>query len=75
MSSSPECNTANLRNECFSLFMQQLSSFYKARTDTLPGGAKQWKIFGTTIVTFEMEVANFENDIVSENGHGIKIPS
>ena len=26
---SPDCNTSELRNECFSLFM--LSSFYKAR--------------------------------------------
>ena len=32
---SPDCNTAELRNECFSLFM--LSSFYKARANTLPG--------------------------------------
>ena len=55
----PECNAAELCNECFSLFM--LSSFYNARTDTLPREAKQWKIFGT-IVTFEIEVANFEND-------------
>ena len=38
---SPDCNTAELCNECFSLFM--LSSFYKARANTLPGGAKQWK--------------------------------
>ena len=28
-----------------SLFM--LASLYKARADTLPGEAKQWKIFGT----------------------------
>ena len=43
-----------------------LSSFFKARADTLPGGAKQWKNFGTSIVTFETDVANFENDIASE---------
>ena len=42
---SPDCNTAELCNECFSLFM--LSSFLKARADTLPEEAKQWKIFGT----------------------------
>ena len=66
----PECNTAKLCNECFPLFT--LSSFYKARTDTLPGEAKQWNIFRTTIVTFGIEVANFENYIASENGHRIK---
>ena len=38
-------------------------------------GAKQWTILGTTIVTFQMEVANSENDIVSGNGHRIKTPS
>ena len=43
-----------------------LSSFFKARADTLPGEAKQWRIFGTSVVTFETEVANFENDIASE---------
>ena len=41
----PDCNAAKLHNECFSLFM--LASLYKARADTLPGGAKQWKILGT----------------------------
>ena len=64
LSSSPECNPAKLRKECHSSFM--LSSFYKSRIDTLPGGAKQWEILGTTIVTFEMEVIYFENDIASE---------
>ena len=43
-----------------------LSSFLKANADTLSGEAKQWNIFGTSIVTFETEVANFENDIASE---------
>ena len=66
---SPDCITAELRNECFSLFM--LFSFYKARANTLPGGAKQWKFLVhvhvcKSIVTFETEVANFENDIASE---------
>ena len=41
----PDSNPAKLRNECFSLFM--LALLYKARADTLPGEAKQWKIFGT----------------------------
>ena len=41
----PDYNAAKLRNECFSLFM--LAPLYKARADTLPGEAKQWKIVGT----------------------------
>ena len=41
----PDCNAAKLHNECFSLFM--LASLYKARADTFPREAKQWKIFGT----------------------------
>ena len=40
----PDFNAAKLCNECFSLFM--LASLYKTRADTLPGEAKQWKIFG-----------------------------
>ena len=43
-----------------------LSSFFKARAHTLPREAKQWQIFGTSIVTIETEVANIENDIASE---------
>ena len=73
LSSSPDCNTAKLRNECFSLFM--LSSFFKARADTLPGEAKQWKMFGYVIVTFETEVANFEITLPQKHGHRIKTPS
>ena len=45
------------------------SSFFKARADTLPGKAKQWQIFGTSIVTFETDmtdVAKIEKDIASE---------
>ena len=33
------------------------------------------EIFGTSIVTFETEVANFENYIASENGHRMQTPS
>ena len=61
---SPDCNTAKLRNECFPLFM--LSLFFKARADTLPGEAKQWEKNCESRLTFETEVANFENDIASE---------
>ena len=32
---SPDCNTAELRNECFSLFVLPLS--YIARANSLPG--------------------------------------
>ena len=42
-----------------------LSSFYKARASTLPGGAKQMDIFGMSVVTLETEVANFKKDIAS----------
>ena len=40
---SPDCNAAKLRIEWFSLFM--LSTFLKAKADTLPGGAKQMENF------------------------------
>ena len=43
-----------------------LSSFFKARADSLPGEAKQWKIYGTSIETFETEVSNSENDIAQQ---------
>ena len=40
------------------------------------GEAKKWEIFGTSIVTVETEVANFENDIASEKRpYRIKTPS
>ena len=51
-----------------------LSSFFKARADSLPGEAKQWKIYGTSIETFETEVSNSENDIAQQYGHRIKTP-
>ena len=68
---SPDCNAAELRNECVSLFM--LSSFYKARANTYTRRSQTMEIFG---MTFETEVANFENDIASlKNGHRIQTPS
>ena len=69
----PDSNTAKLRNECFSLFM--LASLYKARADTLPGEAKQWTIFGTQIVTFEIEEQILKMTLPHKNGHRIKMPS
>ena len=60
-----DCKTAKLRNEGFSLFM--LSSFFKTRADKVfTRGSQTMDICGTSIVTFETEVANFENDIASE---------
>ena len=69
----PDCNAAKLRNECFSLFM--LAPLYKARADTLPGEAKQWKICGTSIVTFEIEGQILKMTLPQKNGHRIKTPS
>ena len=43
-----------------------LAPLYKARADTLTVEATPWKIFGTSIVTFETEVVNLKNDIPSE---------
>ena len=52
---SQDCNTAELHDECFSLFT--LSSFFKARSDTLPEEAKQW----------QYELLNFGDDVRSES--------
>ena len=43
-----------------------LSSFFKARADNLPRGSQTMENFRYVIVTFETEVAKFENDIASE---------
>ena len=40
---SPDCNTAKLHNECLENSLFMLSPFFKARADTLPGEANQWK--------------------------------
>ena len=69
----PESNAVKLRNECFSLFM--LALLYKARANTLPGEANQWKIFGTEIVTFEIEGQIFKITLPQKNSHRIKTPS
>ena len=45
------------------LIIHAVFVFHLASADTLPGEAKQWKIFGSQLVTLETEVANFENDI------------
>ena len=60
-------------NVCFSLFM--LALLYKAKADTLPGEAKQWKIFGTWIVTFEIEGQILKMTLPQKNGHRIKTAS
>ena len=41
-----------------------LSSFFKARADQYPGEPNNGNL-GTSIVTFETEVVNLENDIAS----------
>ena len=58
---SPGCNTAELRNEFIhAVFVLQGKIKHFTR------GSHTMDIFGTSIVTFEKEVANFENDIASE---------
>ena len=52
-----------------------LAPLYKARADTLPGEAKQWKICGTSVVTFEIEGQKKEKTLPQKNGHRIKTPS
>ena len=69
----PDCNTAKLHNDCFSLFM--LSSFFKARADTLTGEAKQWKIFGTSLWLLRQKWQILKMPLPQKNGHRIKTPS
>ena len=69
----PDCKAAKLRNECFSLFT--LALLYKARADTLPGEAKQLNIFGTLIVTFEIEGQILKITLPQKSGHRIKTSS
>ena len=55
-----------------------MSSFFKARADTLPclpGEAKQWEIVGTSIMTFETELQILKMTLPQKNGHRIKTPS
>ena len=52
-----------------------LSSFFKARADPLPGEAKQWKIFGTSIWAFETEGQILKMTLPQKNGHRIKTPA
>ena len=52
-----------------------LSSFFKARADTLPGEAKQWKIFGTSLRLLRPKWQIFLMTLPQKNGHGIKSPS
>ena len=43
-----------------------LSSFLQSKSKHFTRGSHRMTIFGTSIVTLETEVANFENDIASE---------
>ena len=70
---SPDCDTAELRYECFSLFM--LSSFYKARTDTLPGGAKQWKFSVRQLWLLRQKWQILKMTLPQKSGHRIQTPS
>ena len=66
---SPDCNTAEVRNECFP-FILMLSSFLKAIADTLPGGTKQWKIIGLLRQKWQI----LKITLPQKNGHRIKTP-
>ena len=70
---SPGCNTAKLRNEWFSLFI--LSSFFKARADTLPGGSKQWKFSVRQLWLLRQKWQILQMTLPHKNGHRIKTPS
>ena len=69
---SPDCNTPKLRNECFSLFM--LSSFFKARADALPRGAKQWKFSVRQLWLLRQKWQILKMTLPQKNGHRIKTP-
>ena len=69
---SPDCNTAELRNECFSLFMP--SSFYNARANTLPGGAKQWKFSVHQLWLLRQKWQIWKITLPQKNGHRIQTP-
>ena len=60
---SPDCDTAELRNECFVLFM--LSRFSKQEQTLYPGKPNNGEFLDVN-VTFETEVAHFQDGIASE---------
>ena len=70
---SPDCNTAELCNECFSLFM--LSSFYKERANALPGGAKQWKFSVRQLWLLRQKWQILKMTLPQKNSHRIQTPS
>ena len=70
---SQDCNTAELYNECFSLFM--LSSFYKARANTLSGGAKQWKFSVHQLWLLRQKWQILKMTLPQENSHRTQMPS
>ena len=69
----PDCNTAELHNECFSLFM--LSSFYKARANTLPGGGKQCKFLVRQLWLLRQKWQIWKMTLPQKNCHRIQTPS
>ena len=69
---SPDCNTAELNASLYSCCLR----FSKQEQTLYPGKPNNGKNFGDVNVTFEIEVANFENDIASEKRpYRIKTPS
>ena len=69
----PDCNTAKLRNKCFSLFM--LSSLFKARANALPGETKQWKFSVGQLWLLRQEWHSLKSTLPQKNGSRIKTPS
>ena len=70
---SPDCNTAELHNECFSLFM--LPSFFKARADTLPKEANNGKFLIRQLPLLRQKWQILKMTLPQKNGHRIKTPS
>ena len=61
----PDCSTTKLRNECFP-FIHAVYVFQSKSRHSTRGSQTMDFLVTMSIVTFETEVANFENDIPSE---------
>ena len=70
---SPDCNTTELCTACLSLFV--LSSFYKARANTLPGGAKQWNFLVRQRWLLRQKWQSLKMTLPQKNNHRIQTPS
>ena len=58
-----------------SLLIFMLSSLFKARADTLPGGAKQWTFSVRQLWLLRQEWQILKMTLPQKNGHRIKTPS